>query len=651
MTLVLTNPNAVALTGLSFTDGMTNMALATLPSVGGTCTGVTTTSAGGASSFTVTGGTIPASGSCTITVQVSSSIVGTWPNQTSGVTTTQTPTAGSQSNTASLTVLASGVPVSGLVYNDANGNGTLDNGETWATGTSVFVNIVSGGAVVQSVAVGAGSGAYSFSNIPVGNYTIVLTNSAINTVAVVPAGWIFTGPTDGTIPVAVGTTASLSWNFGLSGGPRISGHVFHDTGVPPGSQLTTSNNGILDAGEAPTNPQNPALLPLGAAGVTVTLYPNTSCTGTPTATTTTDGGGNFTFALAIAGPVCVQKSNPTGFVATGASVNATALSNTNNPSVNVGGTAYTYCRPGATCTPATPVDAITFTAAPGATYTALNFGIVPSNTFVASQAQQGAPGTTVQYAHVFVPGSVGSVTFSSAAVPKPAVPGWSEVIYQDLNCNGILNSGDPVIGGTALAVDPNDTTAGDPSKRRICLIVREFIPAGAPAGAINDVTVTATYTYQNNVAPALAAGTLTVVDTTTVGSATGGDGLRLTKQVCNVTTQTALASPCDPTLTGGTAGNGFAASNAGKSGDELMYRIIYSNAASTALGSLVVNDTTPPFTVRSTTPAAAVSTPAGLTGPVIVQPAANQAGSFTWTYGGTLAPTLQGVATFNVFIQ
>ena len=53
-------------------------------------------------------------------------------------------------------------------------------------------------------------------------------------------------------------------------------------------------------------------------------------------------------------------------------------------------------------------------------YTNLNFGIVPNNTLVADQSQQGPPGTTLSYPHTFTPGTVGSVTFSSAASARPA---------------------------------------------------------------------------------------------------------------------------------------------------------------------------------------------------------------------------------------
>jgi hypothetical protein len=97
---------------------------------------------------------------------VTSSTVGGQPNTTSGVTTTQTPTAGTASNTATLTVTAAGqqsdvsgkvkVTTSGLVFSRATGtfNGTLTITNISATAIatplqSVFTNLVAGATLVS----------------------------------------------------------------------------------------------------------------------------------------------------------------------------------------------------------------------------------------------------------------------------------------------------------------------------------------------------------------------------------------------------------------------------------------------------------------------------------------------------------------------
>jgi uncharacterized repeat protein (TIGR01451 family) len=104
MTITLTNSNATAITGVSFTDnypsGMTNTAGSPTSN---TCGG-TPTMANGGSSFGLSGGTIPASGSCSIVVPITATSYGSAVNGTGAITTTNagTGTAG----TATLTIIA-----------------------------------------------------------------------------------------------------------------------------------------------------------------------------------------------------------------------------------------------------------------------------------------------------------------------------------------------------------------------------------------------------------------------------------------------------------------------------------------------------------------------------------------------------------------
>ncbi|MDX2220918.1 MAG: hypothetical protein SF172_18020, partial [Burkholderiales bacterium] len=105
MTLTLTNPNTIPLTGVNFTDTYpANLVNATPLTTAGTCTGVTTTATAGGGNFNVTAATLPASASCTITVLVTSAVAGVYNNSTSGVASTQSGSAGTASNVATLTV-------------------------------------------------------------------------------------------------------------------------------------------------------------------------------------------------------------------------------------------------------------------------------------------------------------------------------------------------------------------------------------------------------------------------------------------------------------------------------------------------------------------------------------------------------------------
>jgi RHS repeat-associated protein len=104
LSFALTSPSALALTNATFTDTLTNITVAST-TIGGTCTGVTNTPAlvVGATALNLKVPTLPASG-CTVTLQVKSTVLGSNVNSASGVTSTQTTTAGAASNTAYLTV-------------------------------------------------------------------------------------------------------------------------------------------------------------------------------------------------------------------------------------------------------------------------------------------------------------------------------------------------------------------------------------------------------------------------------------------------------------------------------------------------------------------------------------------------------------------
>lgn len=119
VTLTLTNSNASALSGGAFTDTLVNMS-AEGGAVGGSCGATPSSLSAGQTSLSFTGITIPASGNCTVIFSVTSNTVGGQPNTTSGVTTTQTPTAGSASNTATLTVTTIAV-VTNITSSIANG--------------------------------------------------------------------------------------------------------------------------------------------------------------------------------------------------------------------------------------------------------------------------------------------------------------------------------------------------------------------------------------------------------------------------------------------------------------------------------------------------------------------------------------------------
>ena len=118
------NGLAAGLTGVAFTDtypaGLVNAAV---PNVATTCGGTVTATAGANVVF-ITGGSVAALSTCTVSVDVTSNTAGVYANTSDGVSSTQTGAAGNGSNTASLTVI--GPPQATMTFSPPSTRINLD---------------------------------------------------------------------------------------------------------------------------------------------------------------------------------------------------------------------------------------------------------------------------------------------------------------------------------------------------------------------------------------------------------------------------------------------------------------------------------------------------------------------------------------------
>lgn len=363
----------------------------------------------------------------------------------------------------------------------------------------------------------------------------------------------------------------------------ISGRVFADNGTGGGTAHDVVQNGT----EA------------GVSGVTIRLM---DTTGTTTrATTVTGGDGSYSLVIPntlTTGTVLrIVETTPAGYQSTGG---------------QVGTTGGAYNRGTA------PNDYISFTLTASTNYNGVNFGEVPPNTFVNDNQRTILPGSTAFHPHTFTAGTAGTVSFSLTTVPTPASVTWTQFVYRDLNCNGLLDGAE----GSSLLSGPVAVVAGS----QVCIIVKENAPATAPVNAQDVITVTATFTYVPPliVAPAppppLTA-VATRTDITIVGNATNA-GLVLLKTVDKAT-----ALP----------------------GDNLVYVITYTNNSSGSLTNIIINDATPNFTTFVS--AACGTLGNGLSScTVTTQPAAGATGSVQWTLTGALLSSGSGTVTYTVQI-
>ena len=479
-----------------------------------------------------------------------------------------------------------GLAVSGRVYLDANANNSIDGTESGTGVANLFVKLTpSSGTVCSGPATAAASvntttGAFSLSNVAQGNYCLILDNNAtLSDIApVVPSGYIGTENASGIVQITVSAAPEPPQNFGLYNGSQLSGVVFLDTGIGAGG---VANNGIRDGAEA------------DLGGVLVEVRNGAVVV----ASTTTAGNGAYT--VFVPGPVgtrVVTPVLPSGYLATGGTA---------------GNTGGTYTRP-----------SLSYTTVLGASRTNANFGAIAPNNFLANGAQSTAPGSVVFYTHTYTPGSAGNVTFGLSALATPVLAGWTQVLYRDTNCSAVFDPSEPQITAAIAA------TGGTP----ICIIVRQQAPAGAPLGAQNTITVSATMDYVND-APALAPPVLVLTDTTTIGQ---GSSLVLAKLVRNIT----VNGP----------GVGTTAVNAAP-GSTLEYTITATNNGSQNATTLVINDATPTFTnfvsAQCVTPL-----PAGITACTVnIQPAVAAAGAVQWTLAGSLMPSVQVAVRFQVRVD
>jgi hypothetical protein len=82
LTITLTNPTETPITGVSFTDNYPSGMLNTASANGTTTCGGTVTAINNGNSLALSGGTIPALGSCTVTANITSAVAGTYTNST-----------------------------------------------------------------------------------------------------------------------------------------------------------------------------------------------------------------------------------------------------------------------------------------------------------------------------------------------------------------------------------------------------------------------------------------------------------------------------------------------------------------------------------------------------------------------------------------
>ena len=408
--------------------------------------------------------------------------------------------------------------ISGTTYNDVNGNGSYDAGDTALTGVTVYLDLNNNSAQDSgepSTTSNATTGAYSFTGLAAGTYHVIEVN---------PSGYTSTGDTQGTnddkIDVTLAAGASSTGNnfFDQQTNASISGTTYNDV----------NGNGSYDAGDT------------ALTGVTVYLDLNNNSaqdSGEPS-TTSNATTGAYSFTGLAAGTYHVIEVNPSGYTSTGdtqgtnddkidvtlaagasstgnnffdqqtnASISGTTYNDVNgNGSYDAGDTALTGVtvyldlnnnsaqdsgEPSTTSNATT--GAYSFTGLAAGTYHVIE--VNPSG-YTSTGDTQGTNDDKIDVTLAAGASSTGNNFFDQQT--NASISGTT---YNDVNGNGSYDAGDTALTGVTVYLDLNNNSAQD---------------SGEPSTTSNATTGAYSFT-------GLAAGTYHVIEVNPSGYTSTGD--------------------------------------------------------------------------------------------------------------------------------
>lgn len=408
MTVTLSNPNSFAVSGVAFTDtyptGLTNNAAANTPT--GCGTGYTLTGASGGSTLGISGATITANSTCTLTVPVKGSTVGQAYVNTipvGAVTTTTYNIPNIVAASATFDIMSALVAptqsfspntigvggTSQLTINLANSNALPITGAAFTD--TLPANLVTSGTATTSCTGGAlttnsGSIVLSGASIPTGGCTVTVNvTSSTGNVSYSNPGIALTTTNDGNATGTAGTltvlkplavTKSFAASTILPGGTTtqtitldnvntiasITGGAFTDTfptglltsgtptstGCGAGATVTASNNGTTNgivtlSGATITTGTN-CVITVNVTSSTTGSYTNTIPIGAVTSTNAGSNSAAGSASLVVMAPPSISKSFSPNPVAVGSASVLTILITNPNP-VAITGAAFTDTYP------------------------------------------------------------------------------------------------------------------------------------------------------------------------------------------------------------------------------------------------------------------------------------------------------------------
>lgn len=472
LTIRLSNPNAVPLTSAGLIDTLpAGVVVATPPNAATTCAGGIVGAVPAGTAIQLSGATVPAAGSCDLTVDVLSNIAGRHVNaMAAGAVTTAEGVVNAEPTRAELavstppTVAKQFAPavippngVSTLTIELGNGNegpvtltsALVDNLPTAPGAVLVAATPNVSSTCTGAVTAAAGSAAITFASggvIPAGgcrisvDVTAAVAGQYTNTIA---AGGLRTDFGDNPAPAHAGLEVST---LGY-----VSGKVFRDNDPVPDGAFAPGVDGPI-------------------AGAAVELRSGAGCAGPLVASATTDALGNYLFSGLAAGTYSVcQPGQPAG------TVNGAPAAGAIVPVGGSGGSPGTASNPSAT---RSQVAGIVLGESGGKVSgsTGNDFGeVVPSsisgtvfldhnNNGVPNGADSGLPGVTLELGGTDYTGAPVTRTTTTGADGRYAFDGLlpgtytvREPVQPEGTANGLTTAGAVGNGGSSGAATPPAT--------------------------------------------------------------------------------------------------------------------------------------------------------------------------------------------------
>ncbi len=502
VTIANTNASAVALTGLALTDTLpTGVTVAATPAAATTCPSGTAAATAGGATLALTGGTLAAGASCTMSVSVTSSVPNAYVNTIPiGAVTSTQGASNTAAATATLTVTASNVTLSKSFL-----PATINPG-----GTSVLT------LTIANTATGAGA---------LTGLALTDTLPAGVTIAATPATSTTCGA--GTVAATAGGT-SVALSAGTLGAGATCTVSVSVTGTLPGGYVNTIPIGALTSTQGASNAA-PA-----SATLTIADAPPVVLTKAFAPASIISGGAStltVTIANTNANAVALTALAVTDTLPSGVTIAATPAAATTCPAgtaaATAGGTTLTLIggtlAAGASCTMSVSVTATI----PGGYTNTIPIGAVTSTQGASNTAAASATLTvtasSVTIAKAFAPATINpsgisvlTITVANTATGAAALTG---VAVTDTLPTGVTIAATPntattcgagtvtaAAGGTTVALAAGTLAAGATCTITVSVTGTlpgayvNTIPIGgltSTQGASNTAPATATLTIQN----------------------------------------------------------------------------------------------------------------------------------------------------------